>query len=200
MAALSKLDAVNIVLGAGTGESPVSTLVSGLGDAEIAERVLDEISRDVQAVGFHCNSEFNVTLTRDASTGEIAVPANTLSVDPAADSDFADRNITQRGSKLFDLDNHTATFTENVPVDIVYHLDFEDLPYHIAYYIAQRAAREYQHRAMGSQAQDERETKAERAARERMEEREEQLDDFNVLRDSNSVALVAYRKNRYYGR
>jgi hypothetical protein len=200
MAALPKLDAVNIVLGAGTGESPVSTLSSGLGDAELAERVLDEVDRDVQAIGFHCNTEFSVTLTRDSVTNTISVPANTLSVDPAEDTEFEDLNITQRGGTLYDLDNHTNVFTQNIQVDIVYKLDFEDLPYHIAYYIAQRAARTYQQRNLGSQVLDAAETREEQAARERMEEKEEQLDDYNVLRDSRSVALVSYRKNRYVGR
>jgi len=198
MAALSKLEAVNIVLRAGLGESAVSSLDSGLSDAETAEQTLDEVNKDVQAIGFHCNSEYDVTLSRDSVTHKIPIPNNSLSVDPSGDN--VDLNLAQRGGFMYDLDNHTDVFSNNITVDIVYLLDFEDLPYHIAYYIAQRAARVYQYRDMGSAALNQIESKEEMTARERMEEREEQLDDFNVLRDSSSVALVAYRKNRYFGR
>jgi len=52
MAGTSKLDAVNTMLSS-IGEAPVSSLSSGLIEAEIAETILDTIDREVQSMGWH---------------------------------------------------------------------------------------------------------------------------------------------------
>ena len=54
--ALTKLEAVNIVLDA-IGESPVSSLTSGLPDAEAAEAKLDEVRTEILSRGWHQNME-----------------------------------------------------------------------------------------------------------------------------------------------
>uniref|UniRef100_UPI0040473467 hypothetical protein n=1 Tax=Shewanella sp. TaxID=50422 RepID=UPI0040473467 len=58
MAGTSKLDAVNTMLSS-IGEAPVSSLSSGLIEAEIAETILDTIDREVQSMGWHFNTELN---------------------------------------------------------------------------------------------------------------------------------------------
>jgi hypothetical protein len=50
----SKLDAINSML-IGIGEAPVNTLNSGLQEAEVAEVILNTISREVQAAGWSFN-------------------------------------------------------------------------------------------------------------------------------------------------
>jgi hypothetical protein len=67
--------------------------------------------REVLLKGLANNTERNVVLTPDLTTGKIPLPANTLRVD-AEDSDGAD--VVQRGSYLYDRENHTFVFTRSV--------------------------------------------------------------------------------------
>lgn len=190
----SKLDAVNIVL-SGIGETPVSSLSSGLPDAESAERALDETSRDIQEKGWHCNTE-KVTLKRSSTAGtvnQILLPGNTLKVDTTDEHD--DVNVAQRGSKLYNLDDATYEFDKDLKVEIVYNLDFDDLPYRLAYYIAWVAAGRYQMREMGSSAIAEWIQAEIIQAKAALDDSEEFADDANVLRDSKSVRQVAYRNS-----
>ena len=52
----TQLQAVNSMLST-IGEAPVNSLDSGLVDAETAETVLNEVSRDVQSFGWNFNTE-----------------------------------------------------------------------------------------------------------------------------------------------
>ncbi|SVB25525.1 uncharacterized protein METZ01_LOCUS178379, partial [marine metagenome] len=62
----SKLDAINSML-IGIGEAPVNTLNSGLQEAEVAEIVLDSISREVQSAGWVFNTDIRYTLSPNSS-------------------------------------------------------------------------------------------------------------------------------------
>ena len=53
---LTKIEAVNIILNV-IGETPVSSLASGLPDAEAAELKLDQTVKEVLAKGWQQNSE-----------------------------------------------------------------------------------------------------------------------------------------------
>lgn len=191
MARLSKLEAVNIMLDA-IGETPVSSLSSGLPDAEAAERVLNEISRDVQESGFHCNTDEELTLVPDVD-GYIQLPQNTLKVDPSGDSQYLD--LVERAGKLYDRENATYEFSEAVVVDLVIELDYQELPYRLANYIARRAARIYHERVLGSVALDSMIQKNEDDAKAKLEDSEFDADDANVLRQSESVRRIAWRNN-----
>ena len=57
----TELEAVNIMLST-IGEAPVNNLDSGLVDAETAETILKNVSRDVQSHGWNFNSEPDYTL------------------------------------------------------------------------------------------------------------------------------------------
>ncbi len=145
--ATTLLEAVNVILSY-VGEQPVNSLDdSEVSPAAQAERMLKEISREVQSKGLHCNTEYRYPLKRDEATGMIPIPVNVLSIDPTRD----DQNYTQRGGNLYDLGNHTYQFTkEIVNVDIVWFLDFTDLPEKIRRYICIRAGRHLAKRFLGS--------------------------------------------------
>jgi hypothetical protein len=196
MARLTKLEAVNIMLDA-IGETPVSSLNSGLPDAEAAQRVLLEVSRDVQESGYHCNTDEEVTLVPQVD-GTIALPQNTLRVDSTGDSQIID--VVERNGKLYDRDNHTDVFTASVIVDLVIELDYEQLPYRLANYIARRAARVYHERVLGSVALDSMIQKNEDDSKAKLEDSEFDSDDANVLRQSESAKRIAYRNNPLFGR
>ena len=76
---LTKLEAVNIILDS-IGETPVSSLESGLPDAEAAVTKLDEINKTVQSKGWHQNTEKKLKLVPD-SNKNIVVANNYLRVD-----------------------------------------------------------------------------------------------------------------------
>ena len=143
----TKLEAVNVMLSF-IGEAPVNTLSSGLLDAELAETILGNINREVQARGWHFNTEDNYPLTPDASTNEITVPINTLRVDGMERTTTQD--ISLRGTKLYNKISHSFTFTEQVKVRITLLLDFEEIPEVARRYIALRAARVFQDRTIGA--------------------------------------------------
>ena len=76
MAGTTQLDAVNTMLSA-IGEAPVNSLSSGLVEAEVAESILNTVDREVQAMGWHFNTELNKSFAQDTS-GNILLPPDVL--------------------------------------------------------------------------------------------------------------------------
>jgi hypothetical protein len=145
---MTKLEAVNVMLGT-IGESPIATLNStGSAYVAIAKAVLDEVSRDIQAEGWHFNTQNKVALARDVG-GKIPVPSNALKVDVSLY--HSDKDITERNGYLYDLINHTDVFTDTLYCDIVFGLDFEELPQVARRYISLRAARIFSARVLGDE-------------------------------------------------
>lgn len=144
------LQAVNEMLRT-IGESPVTTVdsVDPLPvDVEIALNALRFVNREVQARGWHFNTEIDYPLVRDGSNF-LVLPSNALRVDTT--DEYGHYDVAVRGNRLYDRDEHSFTFTEDVEVNMVVVLPFEDLPEAARYYIAIRAARRFQAGAVGSQ-------------------------------------------------
>ena len=58
----SKLESINVML-TSIGESPVNTITSSTTtDVSIAVQILDNVSREVQSVGWHFNTDVNLSL------------------------------------------------------------------------------------------------------------------------------------------
>jgi hypothetical protein len=189
---LTKLDAVNSMLDA-IGEEPVSSLDSGLSDADLALRKLEEVSRDIQAKGWNCNTEEEFVLSRN-NAGEIILPLNTLKVDASGKDE--DRNVTKRGNRLYDLKKHSFIFDADVTCDIVVGLEFEELPYALRNYILCRAGRILQEGAIGSLTLDQFTKRREEEAWAAWLEADSDENDTNILTASRSVSAVAWRFNR----
>ena len=141
MANTTELEAVNdILMSAGMPE--VADLgASTLADVEEADQalnVLRRISREIQSQGLHCNTEYTVTISPTAN--EILITADMIRVDKHLPTD---PDVCVRDDKLYNLTDHTFTFTEDVDCDIVYLRDFEDLPEHVRRYILARSARTF---------------------------------------------------------
>lgn len=136
----TELDAVNIVLRAQGIDETTST---DSDDAEVANAKghLNAADLEVQLRGWWFNTDYDYPLSPDSITSEIALPNGTLSV---ANAYWASggliTNVTERASKLYNVDDHTFTFTESVNVDITIRLAFEDLPEVVRLYIAVLAA------------------------------------------------------------
>lgn len=141
---LTKLEAINRMLGAAQ-LLPIASLNDMPIEGEQAESTLDMTSIVVQSEGLKCNTEHDVELSPD-DDGFIHLPANTISVRPTE----AYKQIVQRGSKLYDLDNRTNEFDSSVTVSLITELEWDDLPPSVQHYIIAKASRDFYSRIMGS--------------------------------------------------
>jgi len=144
----STLEAVNIMLSS-IGEAPVNRLSSGLVEAETAETLLKQTSRSVQAEGWHFNRETDVEIAPNLA-GEIVLASNTIRADMMQNSSNTNFDLVQRGGKMYDRQNHTFKVNSSVKLDVVYELDFENLPAVARRYITVKAARVLQDYVVGS--------------------------------------------------
>lgn len=119
---ISELDAVNKIL-AITGDAPVATLDDSYIQSKLAQQVLNRASRDIQSKGWWFNEETDVTLQRDVN-GYITLSPNVIQVTVKNDAG----TIVQRGNRMYDKQNRTYVFTENLTVDIIYMLEWNELP------------------------------------------------------------------------
>lgn len=134
---MTKLSAVNHVL-RNAGGYPVRSLdTDGPSAAAEAERCIDDSTKTVQQREWNYNTRHKVTLSPDTN-GYITVPAGTLHLD--TDSTSAYRNITFRGQRLFDVDNNTEIFTEDITVTITSLWEFHCIPEPLADYVVAEAA------------------------------------------------------------
>ena len=150
----TELEAVNTMLSS-VGEPPINSLDDQKNvDAAIAKNILTEVSREIQAHGWHFNSQTKVKFTPADGTKLITLPENVLRIDIEHSTNGLrdDRDITQRGSKLFDKKNNTYEFTSIVTASVVYALDWAELPEPARRYATVRGARIFQDRMVGSQA------------------------------------------------
>lgn len=120
----TRLAAVNSMIFS-LGESGVDTIDPPPNtDAINALNVLDQTDLLIQDRGWHWNREDKYPLTRD-SAGSLLLPNNTMRVVAAYGSCT---DVVQRGSKLYDRANHTSVFTEDLKVDLIVRLPWDELP------------------------------------------------------------------------
>lgn len=187
----TELDAINTMLSV-IGEAPVNSVENtGVVDAAMARQILTETLRQVQARGWHWNTDPGVTLTPTFPLpGDVYVPANTMRVDPVDVS----MDYVQRGTRLWDRRNHTFKFSSPVVVDIVRLLPFDDLPQVARDYIMIRAARIFQDRVVGSETLSGFNDKDETRAYAQLRNAEAETGDYNVLSGSWAAARILDRR------
>ncbi|MGI0120237.1 hypothetical protein [Zooshikella sp. RANM57] len=138
------LNAVNEML-LSIGESPVTTLDSGLLEAKTALQILDRESTRIQSIGYPFNTEENFPLIRDIE-GIIYLPENTLRVESKA---IANGEIKVRGNRLYNAKERSFLFSSTINVDLILKLLFDELPESGRTYITLKAARIFQDRLIG---------------------------------------------------
>lgn len=197
---LTKLAAVNIILNA-IGESPVSSLTSGLPDAEEAEAKLDSTALEVLAKGWHQNMERGLSLTR-RNDGQIIVPDYYLRVDTVGVDEQINITIREQNGrrKLFDIMNHTFKFDKDLLCNVIVSIEFEALTFEMQNYIALRAARKFQESVMGSVQLDSFALRQEQESYAALLDAEAENEDNNILRESAYMSSVTYRNNPLFGR
>ena len=147
----SELEAVNTILST-IGESPLNTLSGSLPvDGTIAKNVLSEVSREVQSQGWHFNTHYKVTLSRDTDN-KIPLATNIVRIelDPRQYSKTS-YDIVQRNNFLYNLAKNEDTFDANFKdVTAVYLLPFDEIPEQAKRYITIRSARIFHDRTLGA--------------------------------------------------
>lgn len=191
MTPTSKLEAVNIMLSR-IGEAPVNSLTSGLEDAELAETILNNTSRETQSKGWVFNTDLNLELAPDPNTKEIGLPTNTLKVDTRNLIRKASTDVVERGRRLYDRATHTYEFDDSVKVDIVIQLEFEDLPEPARRYITLKSARVFQDSVLGSESLHNHQIVDENQAWIELQDYQAETGDFNIF-DSYDVADTILR-------
>ena len=190
LAPTTELEAINTMLST-IGEAPVNTVEdNGIVDAVIARQILRSTSREVQARGWHFNTERGFLLTPD-SEGFITLPPTVLRVDTVEESQ--DIDVVLRGNRLYDRRNHTFKFNKPIRVDAVILLPFDELPEVAREYITIRAARIFQERVVGSDSLSSFSKNDELRALVALQEMEADTADYNILTDNYSVARVLSR-------
>ena len=147
---MSELEAVNLMLMT-IGEYKVNDLINlaGRSDAAIAKDILTNTSRAVQSKGWTFNTDFDVVLAPDTE-GLIELGGSILRIDTTSTVRSSQKDIIERANKLYDRQNNTHIFTDNVTVDTITYFNFEDLPEAARRFIAIRSARVFHDRVVGS--------------------------------------------------
>lgn len=191
LAPTTELEAVNEMLRS-IGETPVNSLENlQVIDASIALSTLRGVSREVQAKGWHFNTEDNYPLALDED-GYVQLPANTLRVDTVYTSASVD--AIQRGTRLYDKVNHTYVFDTAPTVELVLMLAFDEMPESARQYIFMRAARRFQDRVVGSDVLHQFQANDEFMALALLETAESNTADHNILTGTWGVFKTIHRR------
>jgi hypothetical protein len=187
----TELDAINTML-ASIGEAPVNAVEdSGVVDAVMARNTLRTVSREVQARGWHYNTEKDYTLTPSFPEKHLVLPRNVLRADTVGS--YQPIDVVVRGNRLYDRRRHTFEFDKPVKVDMIVLLDFDELPEAARLYITLRSSRIFQERVVGSADLSQFTMKDELRALVMMQEHEADTADYNMLTDNYAVARVLDR-------
>jgi len=197
----SKLEAVNSML-AVIGESPITTLSGTLGvDASAAVSTLDEVGREVQMMGWHFNTDYNVEYTPDESTNEIVLAADILAVDVEPPFNTGGRvDVVIRGGKLYDRVARSFEFTGTIKATVVKGFDFEDLPQEARHYIMIKAGRKLQDRFVGSTKLHQLGLRDELDALATLKSREAKQADHSIFDNLDTYDIVGRRNPLRFGR
>lgn len=184
----TELEAINVMLGC-IGQAPVNSIpTSGASKATMARDVLYEFSRNVQIEGLCCNTDTEFELTPNTSNN-IEIPNSALNVDPSYQ--YQNR-YTERAGKLYDTKDKTYTITETVACDIIWFLEWEELPQHVRRYILILAARAFQERYVSDSSTFQFTQDDEDKAKRQFDRKEMNNSDFSIL-DNTRVNPRYYR-------
>ena len=194
----TELEAVNVILST-IGEAPLNSLSGSLPvDGTMAKNVLSEISREVQSSGWHFNTHYKSTLTRDTNNN-IPVATNVVRVelDPNLESKSS-YDLVQRDGKLFNLANNTDVFDKDFKdVTQVLLLPFNEIPEQAKRYITIRSARVFHDRTLGANTLHKFSQEDEKQALSILRNAESRTGDFSIF-DTPEQAYTISRNNRIY--
>jgi hypothetical protein len=187
----TELEAVNAMLST-IGEAPVSSLASGLLDAETAETILNDVSREVQSMGWNFNTEEDFPASPNDSN-EIVLPAEIVRADLAqSQTKFRStkEEYVQRGNRMYDKITHSYTITKQLKLDVILLLTFSDVPEVARRYITTKASRIFQERVVGSDTLSAMNRNDEQHALFALREMEGDNGDYNIFDDNSTMRVL----------
>ena len=183
----TELDAVNSIL-MSVGETPVNTLTVQSPEVAIAQKTLRQVCREIQAEGWSYNTENQYPIDLDTNN-QCIIPNNVLQLDLNIFEHGKDYDVVRRSDngvmKVYDKKNHTFTFENcsKLYFDMIWMIDFEDLPQTFKDYITTRASRIASNRMVNSQPSAKLLEADEAAARAAAVQYEMQQSDHNIFSD-----------------
>ncbi len=137
----TELSAVNAILGA-IGQSPVTSIDKTNPEIGFIYNILRDSNVDLQAEGWHFNTEKHVTYTPDTN-GKIEVGDDVLRMDTT--DGWVDRthDVVKRNGYLYDKQSHSDDFSGHsggIKLDIVRLISYADLPEVFKRYIIHKAS------------------------------------------------------------
>jgi len=185
---LTKLAAVNIVL-SNIGQAPVTVVDNDNPMVGMTTNILDEVANSVQAEGWTFNTERAYPFTPQADK-RIRIPENVLQFDAAY---YSTLETVLRGGFLYDKRAHTYKFEEQILLDVVWLVEFDDMPDAFKQYVATRAANLFAGRSVGSAEAVKFGEREEAQARAAMMEYETSQGDYNMLGTNDNQNFRTYR-------
>lgn len=141
----TRLNALNIMLNT-IGEPPITAENSTNLDAAMAGNILDEVTKEVQKMGWVFNTEEGVTLTANTD-GEIPVSPSVLRL--KIENQTQRRQYVHRGDRIYDRKNRTYAISGTLSATLIRNLVWDKLPEDAKRYITIRAARIFANRMVG---------------------------------------------------
>lgn len=126
---MREIDAVNVTLEA-LGESRIVDINTSNPSAGLARAALARTRRGTLSTGWWFNTIYR-EVTPTPNPGTIKVPWNQLSMYGLDGMKYGERD-----GVLYDLVEQTKIFTDRVRLKVIIDIDFEDLPEHLAMWIA----------------------------------------------------------------
>jgi hypothetical protein len=195
----TRLQAINTMLSV-IGETPVSSTTASRADAQIANNVLDEVTREVLSYGWHFNTERNVEWTPDTS-GYIYVADAITRVDMDVNETEYDITVRYNTSTsqymLYNLKDNSFVFGGPVKVTYITLIDFDQLPEEARRYICIRASRMFQDRVVGSEKLHMFTQSDEIQALAKLQEFESDTGDYSIF-DNYDVSRTFIRRGSYW--
>jgi hypothetical protein len=177
------------------GEPPVNSLSAQRADSLMAQNLIDEVAREVLTYGWHFNTEDNVILIPDNTTGYIYIGDTVVRVDmdPMYDATY---DIVVRGNRLYNRKTNSYSFAEQLKVQQVILMDFEEMPEVAKRYVAVRAARIFQDRMVGATTLHGFTAIEETTALTKLQEYENEVGDYSIFQ-SNDMIRPFLRRGSY---
>lgn len=167
--------------------------VDGLFEAEQADFLIEQTKKELLAEGWSFNTDSSWEYTPD-SNGYITITEDVLRIDPSSTSS----NIIRKDGKLYDKTNQTFVFESSIECDVVWEIDFDDIPYIAQKYIANKAARILYQRLVGDTSMINILVRDEEEALLKLRLHEDDIYDYNIF-DDQSVSRALSRTSNPTG-
>lgn len=199
---MNKLEAVNIILAA-AGQAPTNSLDGSLtASVAMAQNVLNEVREDILLDGWSFNTDYEKPYTPDATTGEVVLPDDIISIDGSPGKNDSRLDLTIRRGKVYDVASRTYNFSslETVYLDVIEDQEFDEIPLAAQSYIAKKAARVFVDRTMNNAQLSQVIAQEEYVAHVALEKWNNRNRDYNMITGSNFTSRQFARRRNPFNR